>query len=150
MSYLGAATTGLQAYSAIKQGQAASYNSKIASGEQNLAIDQGAAGQAQVLRSGREATGRQAAAFGASGVGYGGSSAGAMKQSAINVEMDALNAKYKGTLSGYGYGVESALSASKAKQYDVLAGAALLKGVGSNYTNPQIGMPSSLSDMAIQ
>lgn len=129
--YLAAGAT---AYSAVKQGQAADYNSKVSANEANLSVDQANAASGIQRHAGREALGRQAAAFGAAGVGYGGSSETALDQSAVNQELDALNTKYKGTITGYGYGIQSGIDKSEASQYNLMAGAALLKGAGSNYS----------------
>ena len=85
----------------------------------------------------------QIAAFGSAGTGYGGSAKGALDETALNQEMDALNTKYKGVLTGYGYGVNSQLDRSRANAAGIAgsltAGAALLKGAGSNYTFSSMG-----------
>lgn len=134
------------AYGAVSQSNAASYNAKVTGQEQKLSVDQGNAGANMVRRASRESLGRQSAAFGAAGVGYGGSSEGALDQSAVNQEMDALNTKYKGTLTGYGYGVQSGLDQSESKQYagqaGLLAGSALLKGM--NFAPPSLQQQSGL------
>lgn len=126
-------TAAATAYSAYSKGQADKYNSQVEKGEQSASINQSNAEEGMVRRSGREAEGRQAAAFGSAGVGYGGSSAGALDQTAVNEEMDALNTRYKGNFTGYGYGVQSNLDKQQGNQQNVLAGAALLKGLGSSY-----------------
>jgi hypothetical protein len=129
------------AYGAAKQSQASDYNAKVDANERDLSIDQANAQEGMVRRQGREALGRQAAAFGAAGVGYGGSSETALDQSSINQEMDALSTRYKGAITGYGYGVESGIQKDQAKGYGLMAGAALLKGLGSNYSYaPQTGV----------
>jgi hypothetical protein len=140
--YLAAASA---VYSAGKSAQTSLYNAKVAQNESNLAVNQGAAQEGMVIRAGRQQIGRQAAAFGAAGVGYGGSSETALDNSAVNDELDALNTKYHGTLTGYGYGVESQNMENQGNQQSLLAGAALLKGIGSNYTAgmPQMIQPST-------
>jgi hypothetical protein len=135
---------GASAAGAIKQSQASTYNAKVDQGEANLSVDQANAQEGLVRRQGREALGRQAAAFGAAGVGYGGSSETALDQSSINSEMDALNTRYKGAITGYGYDAEAGIQKSQANQYGLMAGAALLKGFGSNY-NYTSGMPQQPS-----
>lgn len=125
---------GATAYGAVQSSAASSYNAKVDANERDLSINQANAQEGQVRRMGREALGRQSAAFGAAGVGYGGSSETALDQSAVNQEMDALTTRYKGAITGYGYGVESGIAKSQASQYGVMAGAALLKGLGSNYS----------------
>jgi hypothetical protein len=135
---LGVVSAAGAAYQAVSARNAASYNAKTMQNEQTLSVNQGAAGAAQVQRASRESLGRQAAAFGGAGVGYGGSSETALDQSAVNQEMDALNTKYKGSLAGYGYGVQSSLDKGQAGAYGtqagLLAGSALLKGMGANYS----------------
>src|SRR5271154_7294427 len=121
----------LSAVSYVQQAQAAAYNSKVAQNESNLSINQANAQEGMVRRSSREALGRQAAAFGAAGVGFGGSSETSLDQSAVNQELDALNTRYKGAITGYGYKTQSGIDQSNAKQYGLMAGAALLKGAGS-------------------
>lgn len=129
--YLAAGTA---AYSAVKSGQAATFNSQVATNEANVSVDQANAASGIQRRVGREALGKQAAAFGAAGVGYGGSSETALDQSAVNAELDALNTKYKGSTTAYGYQVQAGQDKSEASQYNLMAGAALLKGAGSNYS----------------
>jgi hypothetical protein len=121
-------------YGAAKQSQTSAYNAKVEQNESNLSINQANAQEGMVRRQGREALGRQAAAFGAAGVGYGGSSETALDQSSINSEMDALNTRYKGAITGYGYGVQAGIDKSQSNSYGLMAGAALLKGFGSNYS----------------
>lgn len=125
---------GASAAGYARQSDAAAYSSKIAANEKNVSIDQANAQEGIQRRIGRESLDRQSAAFGAAGVGYGGSSETALDQSSINQELDALNTRYKGATTGYGYGVQSGLDASESKGYGLMAGAALLKGLGSNYS----------------
>lgn len=116
-----------------KEEQASNFNAQVATNESRLSIDQANAQEGQVRRASRESLGRQAAAFGAAGVGYGGSSEGALDQSAVNQELDALTTRYKGSITGYGYRVQAGIDRQNAKQYGLMAGAALLKGYGSNH-----------------
>jgi hypothetical protein len=116
------------------QSRASAYNAKVAGQEHDLSINQANAQEGMVRRASRESLGRQSAAFGAAGVGYGGSSEISLDQSAVNQELDALNTRYRGKITGYGYDVQSGIDKSYAKQYGLMAGAALLKGYGSNYT----------------
>lgn len=130
------------ALSAMHQANAARgaslYNAQVAQGEQKLSVDQANAQEGIVRHQTREALGRQAAAFGASGVGYGGSSETSLDQSAVNQELDALNTRYKGSVTGWGYGAQSALDTSRAQSEGqsgaVMAGTALLKGLGGYYS----------------
>lgn len=132
MAFLPWLAAGASAFSYAKQGQAAGFNAQVDRNEQKLSIDQATQQENMVRRQGRQQLGRQLAAFGAAGVGYGGSSETALDQSAVNQEMDALNTRYRGTITGYGYGVESGLKQDQAKDYGLMAGAALLKGIGGN------------------
>jgi hypothetical protein len=125
---------GATALGYVKQSNAATFNSEVAKNEQNLSINQANAQEGMVRRNSREQLGKQAAAFGAAGVGYGGSSETSLDQSAVNQELDALNTRYKGAVTGYGYGVQSGVDQQNARQYGLMAGAALLKGAGSNYS----------------
>jgi hypothetical protein len=138
MAFLAAAlpyiTAAGAAYSAAKTSQAEAYNAKVQGNEANLSINQANQQEGLVRRASREQLGRQAAAFGAAGVGYGGSSGVALDQSAINAETDALNTRYKGAITAYGYRTQAGIDNTLANQYGVTAGAALLKGVASNYT----------------
>lgn len=132
----------LAAAGALQQGasaaQASRFNAQATKNEQTLSVDMGAAAEGMQRRSSREALGRQAAAFGGAGVGYEGSSETALDQSAVNQELDALNTRYKGTITGYGYGVRSTLDRQAANdemaQGGMLAGNALLKGLSNSYS----------------
>ena len=146
-AWIGNAATGLQVggivNSALATAGADRFNSRIMAGEQNLSINQGAAGATELARQNRARLGTQIAAFGSAGTGYGGSAKGALDETALNQEMDALNTKYKVVLTGYGYGVNSQLDRSRANAAGIAgsltAGAALLKGAGSNYTFSSMG-----------
>jgi hypothetical protein len=136
------AATALEVYGALKKGQAQrqalDYNSAVMANEQKSALAQGVTQEDIVRRNSREALGRQAAAFGAAGVGYGGSSKVALDTSAVNQELDALNTRYRAVMTGYGYGAQSSIDQYEADQAgansELLAGAALLKGLGPYYT----------------
>lgn len=86
--------------------------------------------------SARQFLGRQAAAFAEAGVGPGSSTA-VMNQSAVNAELDALNIRYKGQLTkfGYDYNSQSAIreGRSAVRNSNLMAGATLLKGVSNYY-----------------
>lgn len=123
-----------QGYQQYKTGQ---YNAAVDKNEANAAINQSAAQAAVVQRQGREALGRQAAAFGAAGVGYGGSSLDALKQSAINSEMDVLNTRYKGAITAYGYDVRASQEKQAGTNALLLAGGKALAGVYGSYGSPQ-------------
>ena len=126
------------AYQGIQASQASAYNAAVAKQEQGNAVNQANAQEGLVRRNSREMLGRQAAAFGAAGVGYGGSSETALDQSAVNQELDALNTRYRGAITGWGYGTQAQLDMSMSKQEGgagaLLAGASALKGSGTNYS----------------
>jgi hypothetical protein len=136
--YLAAAVA---AGGALKQSHDAAsqqeYNSGVMRNEATISLGQGAQAEAQSRRNSREAFGRQAAAFGAAGTGYGGSSARAMGQSLINQELDALNTRYKGTLTAYGYNTQAQIDAETAKSDRfagyINAGTAAMKGLAGAY-----------------
>jgi hypothetical protein len=140
--YWGAASTGLNvagiAGNTVAQYSAGKFNARMMEQEHDLSINQGAAGETAQIARGRATMGNQVAAFGGAGVGYGGSAKTAMDLSAVNQEMDALNTKYKGTIAGYGYGVQADIdrqsSARSAINGSLLAGSALLKGLGPTYS----------------
>jgi len=88
--------------------------------------------EADQRRQGREFLGRQAAAIAQSGTGPGGSNERIQNESAINAELDALNIRYKGAMTAWGYRVDQANLQSQSKSDLVAgglnAGAKLLKG----------------------
>src|SRR5271170_7968908 len=148
--YLPLAVGGIQATGSIIQGvetsRADKYNAAVMQNEKAGAINQASAQAGMQERAGREALGKQLAAFGGAGVGYGGSSEVGLKQSAVNQELDVLNTKYKGAVAGYGYGVQGSILQREAGQTmtasTLLAGGQALTGLSKYYTQP--GMPSML------
>ena len=137
----------ITAIGALKQGQdaknAADYNAGILR-QEGRSAEQVSLVQEQTQRQqGREFLGRQAAAIGQSGVGYGGSSEGIMDQSAQNAELDALNVRYRGVLTKFGYGAQadnlvSEGNAAQSSWYlnafsGLLAGGALLRAPPKSY-----------------
>lgn len=131
-------TAAAAAYSGYRQQQADKFNSQVMTNEQNAAVNQGAAQETLVRRANAEAFGREEAAFGGAGVGYGGSSGTALRQSAINQELDALNTRYKAAFTGYGYGVESGILRRQGDEAmtgsGLLAGARALQAFTGSYT----------------
>jgi hypothetical protein len=122
-------------YSGAKQQQSADYNAQVMKQEQGAAVNQATAQEGLVRRNSREMLGRQAAAFGGAGVGYSGSSGVALDQSAINQELDALNTRYRGAITGYGYGVQSDILKREGKDAMIagvlMAGGSALKNLPS-------------------
>lgn len=146
LPYLSAAGA---AYGAVKSANAATYNAGVMKNEQGAAAAQALQQSNMVQREGRQALGKQLAAFGGAGVGYGGSSQIALDQTAVNSELDALNTRYKGAITGYGYGAQAGLDKSAASSDEVsgglLAGAALLKGAGPTYTFMSNSTPAAMA-----
>jgi hypothetical protein len=134
----GAAVQGVQAKNAEN------YNAKVMGQQHDLSINQANAQEGILRRGNREVFGRQMAAFAGAGVGYGGSSEGALDQSAVNQEYDALNTRYKGSITAHGYGVQAGLNRQQGNidmtQASLLAGGALLKGRSSDYS--MAGVPA--------
>jgi hypothetical protein len=73
-------------------------------------------------------------------VGYGGSSEVALDQSTINSELDALNTRYHGSITGYGYGVESGILNTQASQQNT-ASALMAGGQALRTVSPYFGTP---------
>lgn len=137
MSYMALIASAL--YSGIKARQTANANANIADQERLNAVDQANSQTNLVVRQGRENLGKEISAFGASGVGTSGTAAGALQETSLNSEMDALNTRYKGILTGWGYGVESQMdrtaAANAIPNAFMTAGARYLSGgYGSGYT----------------
>lgn len=137
------------AYQGVKSYQADTYNSAVMKNQQSFAVNQATAQEGMVRRNSREQLGRQAAAFGGAGVGYGGSSETALDQSAVNQELDALNTRYKGTITGYGYGVESDILKQQGK--DALTSGMLLAGGSALRNNPRYtsGLPTPAAQSGV-
>lgn len=134
----------LAAGSALYQGyrakQADQANAQTMQEEGASALAQGVAAESLQRRVGREALGRQIAAFGSAGVGYGGSSATALKQSAINEELDALTTRYRGAFTAYGYNAQAKIlkqeGDEEATSGILLAGSRALSAIGGSYYRP--------------
>ena len=112
---------------------AAAYNS-----EASIASRQGFEQEAQQRITGAKVIGRQVAAAGESGGGYGGSTGRMIAQSARNVELDALNTRYKAQLQRWSFAAQAQNleQESRATQQGAYlkAGSALLRGYSGNYT----------------
>ena len=121
----------------FQQKSAADYNAGVMRQEGAAAMQQSVTAEDTQRRGARESLGRTSAAIGASGTGYGGSSAGVMDQAAVNAELDALNLRYRGVFTKYGYDAESQIQKQRgnmAALNGVLnAGASLIKGSSGNY-----------------
>jgi hypothetical protein len=140
----------LMAASTLMQGVSANNTARVNAGlmgqEQNLAVNQGAQQEALVRRSSAEALGRQEAAFGGAGVGYGGSSGTALKSSAINQELDALNTRYRASVTGFGYGAQAKILQYEGQQSlegaGLLAGGQALSAMSKRYYTPTVAATS--------
>ena len=133
------------AVSAIGQKQAgdaaetqANQNAALGQAEGRLAESQAMTAETTQRQSAREFLGRQQAAFAESGV-TGGSSTHIMNQSAINAELDALNVRYRGQLTkfGYNYNANSMITEGQTQKRNsnLLAGATLLRGASNYYAS---------------
>jgi hypothetical protein len=144
MAFAAALVPYLAAAGAVYQGVTSSvnsrYNADVMAQQRENAVNQANAQEGLVRRNSREMLDRQSAAFGAAGVGYGGSSETSLEQSAVNQELDALNTRYRGAITGWGYGAESGILRSQSNEEaaatPLLAGAALLKNLPSYSTSP--------------
>ena len=119
----------IAAYSAYSQNQNANSNADVMRNEAKATWQQGVEAENYQRRAGREAMGRSAAAIGQAGIGTGGTAAAEMDQAQTNIELDALNARYKGIFTAYGYTQEADNYKRKAQQ--ALAAGAL--NVGGSY-----------------
>lgn len=139
MAYVAAAA---ELYSALKgsqaQRQSANFNAAVDRSEASAALGQSLTQEDLVRRRSAELSGRQAGAFGAAGVGYGGSSRLAMMESAKNQEMDALNTRYRGALTAFGYEQSARIGryegGVEAENTQLMGGARALNTVYSQYT----------------
>lgn len=131
------AALALSAYGQMQQGDAArkagAYNNQAHIMEGQAAESQALGAEAINRRASREFLGRQSAAIGQAGIGYGGSAAGVEHESAVNAELDALNARYRGQFTKWGYvtqGKNLDYEGRTAQQSANLgAGASILRGV---------------------
>lgn len=126
----------VQAGGSLVQGQnasdAANYNARMLSMQATTAQSQASADEVTQRRQAREVLGEQAASLAQAGSGYGGTTAGVIKDSGINAELDALNIRYAGQMKATGLmaqaaGEQAAGRAAKTQSY-FLAGSNLLKG----------------------
>ena len=139
--WLPKAATGLEAVGGLTQGIAASNadraNATTMGREGAIAATQGYEQEAQTRRGSRMALGREVAALGQAGGGYGGSAGRAVRQSALNMELDALNVRYKSQLQRWAYDSQAANLRSEGRTAlaggVMKAGTALLKGYAGNY-----------------
>lgn len=139
--YAPAAATALQSggalISGLSQASALRENARTYDTEAGIASTQGYEQEAQQRRAGAMEMGRETAAIGAAGAGYGGSAGRSLAQSAQNIELDALNIRYKAQLQKWAYGAQSENLRSEAGTAEaggvMKAGAALLSGYSKKY-----------------
>lgn len=142
MNFIPLIASGVSAIGEHQKGQAAEeqaqQQARLDQVEGQSAEQQSLTQEATQRRGAREFLGRQSAAFAESGAGTGSSTA-IMNQSAINAELDALNVRYKGQLTkfGYDYNSQSAIAEGRAKKSEsnLNAGATLLKGASNYYAS---------------
>lgn len=132
-SAVGAATSG------VAEANSKAYSAAIYDQEGHTASVQGASAEANQRRQSADTLGKMTAAAGQAGAGYGGSTGRAIQQSATNMELDALNIRYKASLQKWAYGTQSSNLSQESQTAGnagmLRAGAALLKGY-NNYANP--------------
>lgn len=132
----------IAAIQGIQKQQSDAYNSEVAGNEAKSASQQSLVAESLQRRQGRESLGRTAAAIAQSGVGPG-SSTGVMDQAAVNAEMDALTARYKGQFTAYGYKTQSGNLMREGRMAianaGLNAGAQYLKGTTGGYTGIDLG-----------
>jgi hypothetical protein len=97
----------IAAYSAYSQNKTANANAQVMQNEAKATWQQGVQAEDQARRIGREAIGRSAAAISQAGIGTGGTASAELAQSQVGAELDALNARYKGLFTAYGYNQEA-------------------------------------------
>lgn len=139
---LGAYASGQQSATDKATGE---YNAAVDMSEAASARQQGVVQEGIVRNASREAFGRQLAAFGAAGVGYGGSTAGVLRQSAVNQELDALSTRYKANMTGWAYENDARLAKYEGRvrsQQDTLRGVGSILDLVSNpdYTKQLAGL----------
>lgn len=124
--------------SGLSQAKALQANAGAYRAEAATAADQGFQQESQIRREGAQRIGQETAAVGQSGTGYGGSNSRLIAQNALNVQLDALNTRYKSQLQKWSYQAQASNLDYEARQARVggflNAGAALLKGASGNYT----------------
>lgn len=132
--------TGMSVYSAIKGGNAAAASAQY---DANQAIQNAITARRQadvealkIRRQGERVLGDMRAAYGASGVDGGqGTPLDVLQDSAAQVELDALTAKYNGELQALGFQRTAALDIKRGKDAvsaaKVGAVSALVQGLGS-------------------
>lgn len=129
------------AVGAIAQGQqakaAADYNAKV--DEQNATLTGQQANQREEVfrREARQTLGRQRAALAESGTGLSGSGADIIEDSALNLELDALNIRYQGELEARGLIEQAKMTKLEGRQRRANAGlqaaGSILGGVAKGY-----------------
>jgi hypothetical protein len=133
----GAVSAGGAAFQGAQQANALNNNATVMGYEGTTAAAQGYQAEANLRRRTAMILGNEQAAAGQAGAGYGGSVGRSIKQSALNMELDALNVRYKSQLQKWGYNTQAGFlrtAADAAQSAGTLrAGAALLTGVGNYY-----------------
>lgn len=145
-STVSAISSGIQQNRALsQQADAAQYNAGLSENQATQAFASGVQRESAQRRSAAQTLGEQRAAFGASGVdANSGSALDVQLQSTRNAELDALQTRYEGILTGQNYQQQAAMgvyqadtlrsSASNARNSSyVTAAGNLLGGLGSAY-----------------
>jgi len=125
--------TGVQAYSSMKQGQAAeqaaNYNANVARQNAIAAKNQAVEDERSFRVQTRQALGDIRSGYAASGVTLEGSPEDVLYQSASNAELDALKIRHGGELKAMGYENSAALSimeGANARESGYLSAAGML------------------------
>ena len=133
------ASTAMKAYGAIQQGNtmSANYKAEAAAENYNATVNTQNAQQAGMLASSRELMQREnqaqqmgniRAGLAETGGGEGGTNAGVLRQSATNMELDALTTRYQGILGARSYNAQAGLDIYQGKVAGVNASAARQSG----------------------
>lgn len=136
--WIAAAVSGVGAItSAVQKSDASAANAATMGYEAKTASAQGYEAEAAQRRKTGVILGSEIAAAGQAGAGFGGSTGRSINQSALNMEKDALNIRYKAQLQKWGYSTQAGNIAYEGQQQansDYLrAGGSLLRGYSGNY-----------------
>ena len=149
MAASGAAKTVGGIVSGMSAASAADAQAKLDRGNAVLAADQAGQREEALRRQGRQQLGEQVAGLAENGAGFTQTARDLMNQSAANLSMDALNARYDGTLQANNFMNQAKADRAKAHAGRIStwigAGTNLLGGL-SGYLNaggtlPSLGKP---------
>jgi hypothetical protein len=156
VSAVSAISSGVQQSQSLnQQARAAEYNAQLSQNQATQAYASGVERESAQRRGAAQTLAEQRAALGASGVdATSGSALDVQLQSTRNAELDALQTRYEGILTGQNYEQQAAMgmyqaetlrsSATNARRSSyVTAAGNLLSGLGSAYTaGAKVGSPA--------